>query len=153
MVLTKLSTRFALVAVLVFVLAFSTFGMSAMDMNMGMNNGMHGAIKTGETPETGQAGHTGMPCPFLGNALCAMSPQEHVVAAASMLTMIVPLLNATIQVLLLIFSIASTFLLFGRAYAPPQNAVSYAILSRRRYPLRNALQEAFSNGILNPKAF
>ena len=141
MVLRNPTIRFAIVAVMVFVLAFSFLGMPSMGMHMGMQMDMHSTMESMDQ------------CSFSGNAPCTMSLQEHIAWSESMLTMIAPLLNATNQFILAIFSFASTFLFFARAYAPQPRVSSGVILRRRRHPLRNALQEAFSNGILNPKTY
>lgn len=128
--------KFALLASLVSFLVAGTFGMANAGMSMSTDGHMSG-------------------CPLMGvPALCHMSPLEHAFTLQNMLTAI-PFSG--------IFTLLISILLaFSIAFLAPLVWLNLAVLfepivrppsSRDRLISRHALQEAFSNGILNSKAF
>ncbi len=93
-------------------------------------------------------------CPFTpGVSICEMNPLEMIAASQSLLTTLPQQKDA---LLLLMFLLAGALALavFWRPYISPRPAATY-VLRRRRdcIPVSNALQELFSNGILNPKLY
>ena len=96
-------------------------------------------------------------CPFSNHSMviCQMNPAEHIQEWQSMFTML-PVQSA-ILALLAIFAFFAIFKFktWGRISLP-----NPALLHSQKYKLRvnnfqifDPLQEAFSNGILNPKLF
>lgn len=118
-----------------YVLLFGVF-----QMNMDMNS-MDGKVN----------------CPFGGHsmAICQMNPMEHIEEWQSMFTML-PDQN-TLSLVLIIFA----FLVLSRLKFWNKFSISNlpVLFARVRFTLSNnfktfnPLQEAFSNGILNPKLF
>ena len=110
-------------------------------------------------PQIGMdTGGTTMRCPFSGHSMsiCSMNPLEHIEEWQSMFTAL-----PSKDILLLILSIFLTILaLLGLKYF---KEISLSNLLRletgadsfylRTVPIPNSLQEAFSQGILNPKLF
>jgi hypothetical protein len=94
-------------------------------------------------------------CPFMsGMSVCNMTPFEHLSAWQRMFTTLPN--QSTILELILISSILSfCFIYFRYLFSPPKN--TFSLTQRRLYQNqffpRTDLQEAFSNGILNPKTF
>lgn len=95
-------------------------------------------------------------CPFANNtaSICTMSPLEHIAAWQSFFSTL-PVKKMLLIFSLVIFALA-LFLLpkFFQQFLKYQNLF---YLQRCRYLqkvfIRHPLQEAFSNGILNPKIF
>jgi hypothetical protein len=92
-------------------------------------------------------------CPFMGEgAICQMNPLEHLAAWQSAFTTILPGQSVVFLLLLLSFLL----LRFGRqSFARNKDSPIHLFYIRYRERLffLNPLQEAFSNGILNPKVF
>jgi|SRR3989338_2476923 len=128
---SKTILSFALVAFLL----LGTFGFS----HAGMTTGMDGQMTN---------------CPFTpGVSICEMNPLEMIAASQNLFTTL-PLQKDLFSVLMLI--IAAVLLLFvsWKPYTPRRHTTSHTLIRRREYiPLSNALQELFSNGILNPKLY
>lgn len=114
-------------------LAFGTFGM----LNMGMDMQMDGSMS---------------PCPFsVGTSVCTMTPLAHLAASQSFFTTLVTYGDVLTLLALLAFAIYASAV-FWKPHAPPL-VFAYARIRRREFMPRSHLQEAFSNGILNPKVF
>jgi len=95
---------------------------------------------------TGQDGQMSN-CPFMGTpAICSMSAQEHIAALQSMFTAI------PIQILLLtaLLFMAGPILRY-LTYKPPR--FLYFQPEKQFVPILDHLQEAFSSGIINSKAY
>lgn len=117
---------------LISLLAFGTFGMLNMSMDMQVD---------------GTMGH----CPFsVGDSICTMIPLAHIQASQSFFATLVSYGDTLIILALLAFSICAFYVLF-KSHAPP---LALAYIARRRRPVAfSCLQVAFSSGILNPKIF
>ncbi len=91
-------------------------------------------------------------CPYMsGAAICKMNPLEHVAAWQSMFT---ALPSSTGTMAILLFSLlAIVFIRIAWNVNPVELALIYTHRFRNKPPIPRALQEAFSRGILNPKAF
>ena len=129
-----LTRNFISVSVVGFLLATS-FGASYFSMHVSSDGNMSG-------------------CPLMGvPALCHMSPLEHALTLQDMLTAI-PLSN--LFALLVAILLALTITLVA-PLCKNLGILSEPILRpptrRDRFVSRHSLQEAFSNGILNTKAF
>ena len=115
---------------------------------------MWGAVSTGMMMQDG----TMQNCPFMGvTALCNMNLLEHLTAWQSMFNAI----PASIaSVFLLLSLLALVFLAYGRVrelfYESIDSlAVLVQLYARRSlaFAYANSLQQAFSDGILNPKVY
>ncbi len=122
-------------AITLWVLLFGIFGFgSAMDMSIATGN-----------------------CPFSGHSMsiCKMNPMEHIQEWQSMFTMIpakdaLSFLSALLALLaLLAIGAWKKFSIHDQPW--PEIYIDPFYL--RKYQIFNPLQEAFSNGILNPKIF
>src|SRR3989338_9044020 len=94
-------------------------------------------------------------CPFMGeDAICNMNPLEHIATWQSAFTTTAPG-KGVVSLLVLLF--ASLLVLqtwkhiLSRRRDPPIQA--FRVRYKVYFPLTSSLQEAFSNGILNPKIF
>lgn len=96
------------------------------------------------------AGH--VHCPFMiGTSICNMTVADHYSVATTVFTAL-PEINSFIFLSLITFLFFSLLFFIPKLFAPPPlklKPFSISIYS----PLHNILQEAFSNGILNSKAF
>jgi hypothetical protein len=112
--------------------------------------GTFGFSHAGMTEMDGQM----VDCPFTpGVAICNMSPLEMISASQSLLTTL-PQQQDTLSLLILLLAAALALAVFWRPFVSPRPEVSYVLRQRREYiPVSNALQELFSNGILNPKLY
>lgn len=89
-------------------------------------------------------------CPFMpGVSICMMSPLEMIVASQSFLS------NVTINEdqFLLLVSVALILNVFPQFFSPPRFLIRYRIPKKKSPPRFNFLEEALSDGILNPKLF
>lgn len=93
-------------------------------------------------------------CPFTpGVAICNMSPLEMISASQSLFTTL-PQQKDALSLLMLLVTGALALAVFWRPHISPRLAATYVLRRRRDYiPVSNALQELFSNGILNPKLY
>lgn len=93
-------------------------------------------------------------CPFSGvTAICKMNPLEHIMAWQKMFTTL-PLKNISMLAILLLLAVFSVFFLRDLWNKNILQAIStHSQHFRYNYVARHKLQEAFSNGILNPKVF
>lgn len=110
------------------------FGLS--QMSMGMN---------GETAN----------CPFSDHSMsiCKMNPLEHIEEWQSMFTAI-PAKDIVSFFFLLLVVIALTTLSFWSRFSIPDIRYLYKrLLYKKKFHIPNPLEEAFSQGILNPKLF
>ena len=97
------------------------------------------------------------PCPFMGmnkEVVCQMTPFEHMAAWQSMFTSL-PLKDISVLASLLLLAVFAVF--FFRKLWDTQE-LELASFHKQRFRDRTffahgPLQEAFSNGILNPKLF
>lgn len=94
-------------------------------------------------------------CPFMGEgAICQMNPLEHLAAWQSAFTTILP--DQSLASLLLLLLLSFLLLRIGRqkfARNKDSPIQLFRIRFRERLFFPSPLQEAFSNGILNPKVF
>lgn len=97
-------------------------------------------------------------CPFMGeNAICGMSPLEHMAAWQSMFVSTLTKIFKTHQLLLLVAAIFAAFLTMRLLFETALDLLA----SRQRLYLKYSyayayvppLQEAFSQGILHPKIY
>ncbi|MEK7638944.1 MAG: hypothetical protein AAB388_02150 [Patescibacteria group bacterium] len=91
-------------------------------------------------------------CPFMpGISVCLMSPLEMVAASQSFLSGV----TLTSDSALLLFLISSALVLatFFGFFSPPRGATRFKIRKQKHRTQFNFLEEAFSNGILNPKLY
>ena len=125
------------------VLAFVAFlTMGTLGFSLGMEKGTDGQMS---------------PCPFMGmnkEVVCQMTPFEHMAAWQSMFTSL-PLKDISVLASLLLLVVVAVFLTKKLWGAKELELMS---LHRQRFRYRtfffhSPLQEAFSNGILNPKLF
>lgn len=103
---------------------------------------------------TGMEMEGGMPdCPFMpGVSICAMTPMEMVEASQGLLQNIS--LQDNFALLLSLIFLTFSVSVFARFFSPPD----LDFVRQRSSPLysprsQDYLQEAFSNGILNPKLY
>lgn len=130
-------TRLLLSFVLIVSISVAVFGISPTIMGMEMNSKEEMS-----------------PCPFSGvTAICRMSPLEHITAWQKIFTAL-PLKNISILAILLLLAVFSIFFLWDLWSKNNLQAIPF---HRQRfrygYVVRRKLQEAFSNGILDPKIF
>lgn len=93
-------------------------------------------------------------CPFApGVAICNMTPLEMIAASQNLLTTL-PQQKDPAYLLLLLAAAAFALIFFWKPFSPLRVSLVPIPISNREYmPLHSYLQEAFSNGILNPKLF
>lgn len=135
----KFTYSYAKIVVAAALLAFLLFG-TAGAMHFGMNMGVDGKMA---------------PCPFSGEgSICTMNPLEHIAAWQNAFT-------TTVQnerdVALLLLGLTLLFTVgFWRELFTKRDLRSlqrwHSVL-REEFSIPDPLQEAFSNGILNPKVF
>lgn len=130
----NLKREVGLLALIIFLLV-GTFGLGNIGMYMNGDGHMSG-------------------CPFMGmSAVCQMSPFDHISAWQNMFSAI-PAKNLFSTVPFLLFTILVFFI---QQYWNTNTSLLKPVLQRqfryRRYITRNGLQEAFSSGILNSRAF
>jgi len=94
-------------------------------------------------------------CPFMsGMSVCNMTPFEHLSAWQRMFTTL-PNQSSVLEILLISSIFTFCFIYFHALFSPPKN--SFSLTQKRLYQNQYFsvpyLQEAFSNGILNPKTF
>ncbi len=122
------------------ILTFFLFGIFVV-MNFGMDTGMNGVMSR---------------CPFAdGMSVCNMSPFEHIAAWQSMFTSL-PRQQQYIGSLLLLLLVSFLVVTWIRnIYPPSKNLLRQFLYTRHKEytPRGSFLQEAFSNGILNPKIY
>jgi hypothetical protein len=122
------------------ILAFFLFGVFGV-MNFGMDTGVGGTMSH---------------CPFAdGMLVCNMSPFEHIAAWQSMFTSLSRQqqdIGSLVLLLLVSFLVVAWI---RKIYPPSKNLLRQFLYVRHKeyIPLGNFLQEAFSNGILNPKIY
>ncbi len=89
-------------------------------------------------------------CPFMpGVSICTMTPLEMIGASQSFLS------NVTLNQdqFLLLVSVILILSVFPKFFSPPRPALRYRISKKKLVSRFNFLEEAFSDGILNPKLF
>ena len=94
-------------------------------------------------------------CPFMpGMSICSMTPFEHLNAWQQSFTSI-PYEGSTAQIILVFSVIAFCFLYFYYLFSPPKvfSVRQKFYRQNKTSPVISFLQEAFSDGILNPKPF
>lgn len=95
-------------------------------------------------------------CPFIdimdGAAGCTMTPLQHIAAAQNMFSAI-PQDKNTLPIFLLLMAAIAVLPFLKNLFSPPLILVPISLSRSRFVPPLSALQEAFSRGILNPKAF
>lgn len=110
------------------------FGLSQMsaDMNGGMMN-----------------------CPFSDHSMsiCKMNPLEHIEEWQSMFTTLPAKDIISIISLLLVVIALTTLSFWGRFSIPDIRYLHTRLFSKKKFHIPNPLEEAFSQGILNPKLF
>ncbi|HVY72754.1 MAG TPA: hypothetical protein VG984_01730 [Candidatus Paceibacterota bacterium] len=120
-------------------LAFLLFG-SAGAMHFGMNMGADGKMA---------------PCPFSGEgAICTMNPLEHIAAWQNAFTTTVQNerdIAFLLIALTLLFTVGFWRELFTKRDL--RSLQKWHSVLREEFSIFDPLQEAFSNGILNPKVF
>lgn len=114
------------------ILLFTYIGVFSLNMNM--SNDMHEH------------------CPFMvGTSICNMTVVDHYSAATTIFTAL-PQINSFLFLSLIVLGFLSLIFFIPKLFAPPPlkfKPFNISIYS----PLHSYLQEAFSNGILNPKTF
>ncbi|RJQ35321.1 hypothetical protein C4568_01105 [Candidatus Parcubacteria bacterium] len=139
---TRLISRYFLLLA-VFAFFFLGFlGLSHTSMAMGQDGQMN-------------SGNCFMP--GMTEALCQMNPLEHIASWQSMFTA-VPSQSDIILLLLALLALALGALFLAHRSSAPPRAVpvlqqKLSLYFKQRIPIVLPLQEAFSNGILNPKIF
>jgi|GEM_PF-800671 len=127
----------------IFVVSFLTiflvgiFGIYTMDMSMG-------------------SGHmTMVKCPFSpGSSLCTMTPFEHITATQSLFSALPHDANALVLVIVFVSGLIFCATLFPELFSHSTFLYMRRSVAERPYLLlHGTLQPAFSNGILNSKAF
>lgn len=110
------------------------------------------------------AGHIGMTvdargqmvaCPFLGvSALCEMNSLAHIAKWQSLFSAL-PEREAAAFLAVVLLSLSTIFLLWHVRYAHSVSTLPFLVLASRAVTvlIPSILQEAFSDGILNPKVF
>lgn len=89
-------------------------------------------------------------CPFMpGVSICTMSPLEMIGALQSFLSNVT--LNQDLSLLLV--SVALILNVFPKFFSPPRPTLRHRISQKNLVSHFNFLQEAFSDGILNPKLY
>jgi hypothetical protein len=120
-------------------LTFLLFG-TAGAMHFGMNMGVDGKMA---------------PCPFSGEgSICTMNPLEHIAAWQSAFTTTVQNERDIALLLLglvLLFTVGFWRELFAKRGLRTLQRLRFNL--RQQFEILDPLQEAFSNGILNPKVF
>lgn len=95
-------------------------------------------------------------CPFMPDTtvVCKMTPMEHIEKWQSMFASL-PASDFLMTVILLVVSAIFIFsyIFFSNFLDPLVSIVFVRLRSRQIFKIPNPLQEAFSNGILNPKTF
>lgn len=89
-------------------------------------------------------------CPFMpGVSICSMSPIEMIAASQSFLS------NITLNQdpFLLLVSVALIITAFPQFFSPPKLSLRHKPIKKRLVVRSSFLEDAFSNGILNPKLF
>jgi protein-tyrosine-phosphatase len=118
-------------------IAMSTFGIVYSGMSMGMD------------------GRNMSDCPLMpGSNMCHMSPLEHASLMQSIFTNILQQEDATLLLILVVGLVATSVITWFRNLLVPDPLRHSG--SQYRYRERlipQAIQELFSNGILNPKPF
>ncbi len=91
-------------------------------------------------------------CPFMEmTAVCQMSPFEHIAAWQNMFTATANE-SALATLLLLLFAAIVFVRSLYRSFSPEIRALSF-YRPPKFFLFRHSLQEAFSNGVLNSKAY
>ena len=117
-------------------LLFFLFGLSQFGMGMDMSGKM-------------------VNCPFTGHSMsiCKMNPLEHIEEWQTMFTTI-PVKDAVSVLFQFLVIIGLSMLSFwSRFLIPDIRYLHTRLLSKKRFHISNPLEEAFSQGILNPKLF
>ena len=115
-------------------LLMGSFGMS----HIGMSTQMDGQMSD---------------CPLTpGVAICNMNPLEMIAASQSLLNTL-PMQKDLAILLLLLMAAWFATIVFLRPLSPPRLLTQNPASNRKYIPLSMFLQEAFSNGILNPKLY
>ena len=94
-------------------------------------------------------------CPFSDHSMsiCKMNPLEHIQEWQSMFTTL-PVKDAVSFISLLLVIIALTTLSFWNRFSIPDIRYLHTrLLYKKNFHIPNPLEEAFSQGILNPKLF
>ena len=89
-------------------------------------------------------------CPFMpGVSICSMSPIEMIAASQSFLS------NITLNQdpFLLLVSVALILTVFPQFFSPPKLSLRHKPIKRKLIVRSSFLEDAFSDGILNPKLF
>ncbi len=89
-------------------------------------------------------------CPFMpGVSICSMSPIEMIAASQSFLS------NITLNQdpFLLLVSVALILTVFPQFFSPPKLSLRHKPIKKRLVVRSSFLEDAFSDGILNPKLF
>ncbi len=94
-------------------------------------------------------------CPFTGHSMsvCKMNPLEHIEEWQSMFTAIPAKDVVTIFFLLLVIVALTTLSFWSRFSIPDIRYLYTRLFSKKKFHIPNPLEEAFSQGILNPKLF
>ena len=135
MIQDKLAKSILSLGILIF-FSISLFGVFHMGMKMdkdGMDSG----------------------CPFaLGSSICTMTPLEHLGAIQSLFTALPKGENTLASLLFLTLGLIALPSLLSRLFLPPKLLYKRVSVFEYRYTQpKGFLQEAFSNGILNSRAF
>lgn len=127
------SFKSALTLLLAFLLLTGSLGISHHGMSMDMDGTM-------------------TDCPFLpGVSICMMSPLEMIAASQSFLSGVIFNTDSSL-ILLLVFATPIPIAFFA-LFSPPQITSRFRVRKQKHRIRFNFLEEAFSNGILNPKLF
>ena len=114
--------------------------------------GTAGVLHFGMTMD---GGGKASPCPVVGNgAMCPMNPLEHITASQSAFTATLTQ-HRGLALLLIIFAVVLVVGLWRPLYTKRalQALRTWGYRLRKEFQVITPLQEAFSNGILNPKLF
>lgn len=132
MLTEALTFKKAFVLFLAFLLLAGSFGLSHATMNMDMEGNM-------------------TDCPFMpGVSICTMTPMEMIAASQSLLSDVT---LAQDPFLLLLLAGVLILTVFPSFLSPPRSRIRYRIPKRGLVARFDFLEEAFSDGILNPKLF
>lgn len=117
-------------------LLFLILGVSQFGMGMEMNGKM-------------------VNCPFTSHSMsiCKMNPLEHIEEWQSMFTTLPAKDIISIISLLLVVIALTTLSFWGRFSIPDIRYLHSRLFSKNKFHIPNPLEEAFSQGILNPKLF
>lgn len=127
---TKSIKKLAILVLTVFLLTY----VGVFSMSMNMDSSMHEN------------------CPFMvGTSICNMTVVDHYSAATTIFTAL-PQINSFLFLSLIVLGFLSLSFFIPKLLAPPPLKLKPFNISTYS-PLHNFLQEAFSNGILNPKTF